>query len=95
MTPRRTHARPLRPAPNATPIPTFLGNMIAIHAGPLSIDLLDRNLPTAGHVMALSCAIIDRDDARSREVALRLAQMDPGHPDAVQLIQMLDVKALN
>ena len=94
MTPRIKH-RPSRPAPRALPTPTALGNLIVMHAGPLSLDLLNRNVPTGGHVMTLSRAISEQDDALSRDVALKLAQMDPGHPDAVQLIRMLDTRTLN
>jgi hypothetical protein len=89
MTLRRRHTRPLRPAPRALPTPTFLGNLIVRHAGPLSLDLLNRNVETGGQVGALSQAIVDCDDAKSREAALKLEQLDPGHPDAVQLLDLL------
>lgn len=89
MTPKRRHAHSLRSAPRALPTPTFLGNLIVRHAGPLSISLLNRDVATGGQVTVLSQAIVDRNDPLSREVALKLALLDPGHPDAVQLVDLL------
>ena len=81
-----------RPAPRNT-FPTNLGHLIARHAGPLSIDLLRRDFQTDGQVSALSRAIQNRDDPQSRAVALSLARMDPGHPDAVRLLALLDARS--
>lgn len=93
MTLKRRHTQQIRTAPRALPTTTFLGKLIVIHAGPLSKDLLDSNIETGGQVGALSQAIVDCNDARSCEVALKLAQMDPGHPDAVQLVDLLRTHA--
>ena len=96
MNTRMKH-RPSRPAPRALPTPTAtaLGDLIVRHAGPLSADLLLRNVETGSRISELSLAIIDQDDALSREAALKIAYMDPGHPDAVQLIRILDGRTLN
>ncbi len=70
-------------------MPTALGKLIIRHAGPLSMDLWKRNVPTGGQIEVLSRAISDQDDALSREAALKLAWMDPDHPDAAHLLRIL------
>ncbi|WP_407541915.1 hypothetical protein Q0M94_20775 (plasmid) [Deinococcus radiomollis] len=89
MTLKRRHTHKALVAPRALPTPTHLGRLIAMHAGPLSLYLPDRNVQTGNQVSVLSQAINDRDDARSCEAALKIAQMDPSNPDAIQLVDLL------
>jgi hypothetical protein len=93
MTLRRRHTHQVLTAPRALPTPTFFGRLIVKHAGPLSAYLMNRNVETGNHISVLSQAIVDRDDDRSLEAALKLAQIDPSNPDAIQLLHLL--KELN
>ena len=93
MTLKRRHTHRARIAPRALPTPTFLGMLIVRHAGPLSRYLLDRNVQTGNQVSVLSQAISDHDDRQSCEAALKLAELDPGNPDAIQLMHLIRTHA--
>ncbi|GGR36487.1 hypothetical protein [Deinococcus ruber] len=63
---------------------------MAAQAGTLSHQLLDLQISTEGHVGALRDAILSRNDGLTCTLALRLVAIFPGHPEAVQLRQLIE-----